>query len=173
MIQYTQSDLEQGNCWQTAVACILEVVPKSLPPQVYWEQQTNALNGWANYLNVLNGYLGIHHGLVYSEVYDYAFRVLQVKEPGYHLLIGPTVRSAEQEEKGALHTVHTVVGLYGELIWDPYPSRAGLTYVKQWGVLSPIPDRMLKQRNELSSRDADYKRVMQDCLCPAHYHYED
>lgn len=172
MREYTQSDTEHGNCWQTAIACILEVSPDSLPPQVYWEQQPQAFNGWGgNYLHVLNGYLAVHYSLIYSELYDYQFRALQVKEPGYHLLLGPTVRSAEQQAKG-FNPMHTVVAHYGTMVWDPHPSRVGLTYIERWGVLAPIPDRILKQRNELASRDADYKRVMIDCLCPEHYHYE-
>lgn len=65
MKYFTQSQLApHGNCWQTAIACILEVEPDTLPPQSEidtWPHEV--LGGWGMYSNCLQGYLRKHHGL--------------------------------------------------------------------------------------------------------------
>lgn len=151
MREFTQTNLDPGNCWQTAIACILEVEPERLPDQVAIE------SGKRSYMNALNAFLEAHHGLMYSEVFDYQFGGLDVKEPGWHILAGPTVRTPVSR----IH--HVVVARYGATVWDPHPSRAGLVEVERWGLLAPLPDRIKVFR--------DQRRVNGDpeltCQCPA------
>lgn len=175
MKEYTQSDTTTGNCWQTCVACVLEVDPSSLPCQVTHDGPGHKMSGWGAYQNILNGYLGKHWGLNYTEIPDYAFGALQVKDPGYHMLVGPTVRTEAHKAAGRFHVNHMVVARYGEMVWDPHPSRAGLTVVERWAVLAPLPQRVLEDRLERGKKlrdegrgDAeDFWKIFIDCMCPA------
>ncbi len=153
MKQYTQSNTDPGNCWQTAVACILEVDPAELPDQV-------ALEGAGKqYTNRLNAYLGQHHGLMYSELEDYQWLGIMPREPGWHLIIGPTIRTTETHR---IH--HVVVGRFGEEFWDPHPSRAGLTEPRRWGILAALPNRIRDWRKEMLAKGGEWEF---DCVCPA------
>lgn len=58
----TQSDILHGNCWQTALACILLVPASELPSQVAIEIDKQY------YLNAMNAYLDRHHDMMYCEV---------------------------------------------------------------------------------------------------------
>lgn len=175
MIERTQTSLAPGNCWQTCVACIINIDPEELPSQVRYDVRERTYSGWGSYLNVLNGYLAKHHGLMYAEIYEYQIGAVMVRDPGWHMLIGPTVRTEAHRAANAHHINHMVVARYGELTWDPHPSRAGLTEVERWGVLGPLPDRLRRQNLERADKfaadaredAADYRRVLIDCLCPA------
>lgn len=159
MKRYTQTNLSPGNCWQTAVACLLEVEPETLPPQVEIERwPSGALGGWKSYSNCLNGYLNKHHGLCYSEIQRYQMKcVLPLRE--YHLLIGPTVRT-EQTRRN-----HVVVARNREPVWDVHPSRAGLIAVESWGLLGPIDYESEREWRARKGADTDYMLVF-SCLCP-------
>lgn len=142
MKEFTQSNTSPGNCWQTAVACVLEVAPASLPDQVAIEEAERS------YQNALGTYLRKHHGLLYLQIEAFKMRVLSVREPGWHCLIGETVRTyaaLDGQEllpsgRAASRILHVVVARHGEMAWDPHPSHAGLTKVLHWGFLFPFPD---------------------------------
>jgi len=174
MRELTQSSLMPGNCWQTAVACVLDLDPEMLPSQARYDVAARSFSGWGGYQNVLNGYLAKHHRMMYAELYEYQIGAVMPREPGYHMLIGPTIRTAEHRAAGRHQVNHIVVARYGEMIWDPHPSRAGLTEIERWGVLGPLPERLHRMNIDRADkfaadgRDdaADYRRVMIDCLCP-------
>ena len=116
----TQTNLDPGNCWQTAVACVLDVDADELPPQVQSDARFS-------YLNDLNCYLDTHHnGLTYVEVHQPAIHALG--GPALHVMSGPTVRTPTSGVN------HVVVARHGEMLWDPHPSRAGLTAIERWGL---------------------------------------
>jgi hypothetical protein len=163
---WTQSNLNPGNCWQTAIACILDEDPLNLPPQDEIEAIDNrVLNGWGSYRNVLNGYLTKHYNLMYFEVQAFAFGGIKIaREDGLHLLIGPTVRTANLAANGAPHIHHVVIGRNGEFVWDVHPSRAGLTRVESWGILGSLQAITLENR-EYNKDDEKYNLVF-SCLCP-------
>lgn len=167
MIQFTQTNLNPGNCWQTAIACILEVDPETMPPQHEIEalRAEKAVSGWGSYHNALNGYLTKHHGLVYSEIYRHQFgSVRPLRE--WHTLNGPTVRTSELKESGNFHVNHCVVARNREFVWDVHPSRAGLVRVESWGVIGekqPSDPERAKKMLE----DEAYALVF-GCLCPIH-----
>lgn len=160
MHQLTQSLTgAKGNCFQTALACILEVDPDLLPHQTIWDVKRGL--SWAcSYRNVIQGYLFKHHNLGYCELSDYEFSGVQVRDPGWHVLIGPTIRTSED------HPVnHAVVGRYGEMVWDPHPSRAGLIEVEHWGLMYPMIERIRKSHESFGEVGSEAWRVFTDCLC--------
>jgi hypothetical protein len=148
VLELTQSNVDPGNCWQTAVACLLEVPASDLPDQVAVESAGD------RYWNVLAAYLERHHGLMYTEVPEYQFSALC--PVAHHVLIGPTVRTTE-----AWPVHHVVVGFQGEVVWDPHPTRAGLLHVEKWGVLTPLTDVLREQRARMRSSGN-----LACCACP-------
>lgn len=129
MNRYVQSNVSPGNCWQTAVACILEVDPAELPDQVaISEVKTGPFEG--SYNNALQKYLQVHHGLVYSCLHGY--QKDGVTPRGWHMIEGRTVRT---DTNGGVQ--HVIVGHCGEPIWDPHPSGEGLTSVERVSFLTP------------------------------------
>jgi hypothetical protein len=143
MRELTQTHLSPGNCLQTAIACILDLDPEVMPDQVTSE----------DYYRVLNAYLKTHHGKLYVRLGKWYMGALEHKAPGYHLINGFTVRSSTNGGK-----THSVVGRYGEMIWDPHPSRDGLIDVMDIGIIMPFPEK-----------DEEYQRIwsMYSCECPA------
>lgn len=157
MREFTQTTVapDVGNCWQTAVACILEIEPAALP-----DQRTNdyvLVDGkWTgrSYNNPLQGYLRKHHGLAYVELYtvDEVLGLLDIRSDAFHLMTGRTVRS---DSFGGMR--HVVVGRRGKMVWDPHPSRAGLTDAIRWAFLVPFPAEW--SRSEAAN--------INPCVCPA------
>lgn len=139
MIELTQTSLHpSGNCWQTCIACILELDPETLPPQKEYDKVSTNEKGETVYgpmYNVaLRAYLRKHHNLTYIEphVPEEALQILKVE--GYHMITGKTVRSDAQNG-----VRHVVVAKDGKMVWDPHPSRAGLSEDLRWGLLIPWP----------------------------------
>lgn len=142
MIQLTQTQLTpHGNCWQTAVACLLGVPAEELPDQHAIETEATYADrpnyaGHHSYSNALNAYLTKHHGLGYLQEPAWRIGSFALREPGFHLLIGPTVRTKTDGDGPRI--LHCVVGKHGGQTWDPHPSRAGLTRVISWGWLADV-----------------------------------
>ena len=142
MLEFTQTNLNPGNCWQTAVACLLEIPPETLPDQSVCDlldkmnpEESGLLKRNAPfYQNELGAYLRKHHGLAYVSIQTFMLVNLTVREPGIHLMSGKTVRTSQN------HQNHIVVARHGKLLWDPHPSRAGLTEVIYWSFLLPYPE---------------------------------
>ena len=141
MIKYTQTNIVPGNCWQTVVASVLEIPPERLPDQSIYDSR---------YQNELGAYLRKHHNLAYVSLQPYFMGVLEVKEPGIHFMSGETERTPQTK------AMHVVIARYGELLWDPHPSRAGLTSVLYWSFLVTYP----KEWSLVSS-------TVLECHCPA------
>ena len=129
-----------GNCWQTCVAMLLDVDPELLPPQADYDWKVPKEGGgfeWGpSYQAALQFYLHKHHDLHYVEIHcpEETLSKIRVEHPGWHMMTGRTVRSDSLD--GARHVV---VGYYGEVWWDPHPSRAGLLEDIRWGFLIPFP----------------------------------
>lgn len=154
MKEFTQTALAPvGNCWQTAVACVLGVEPAELPDQATLDRKL--VDGeWRGmgYNNPLRAYLLKHHGLAHVDMHApaEALALLSVRPDVYHLITGRTVRT---DERGIRHCV---VGRGGEVVWDPHPSRAGLTDDIRWAFLVPYPKEW-----------TGYRKDEDGCLCPA------
>jgi hypothetical protein len=145
-----------GNCWQTCIACLLDIDPGVMPPQEEYDWCRTEPDGETvlgpGYLNVLQDYLRVHHDLGYVGTMHLPvelFPLLRVADPGWHLMSGRTVRS---EACGGLR--HVVVGRYGQMVWDPHPSRAGLVEDIHWAFLVPYPR-------------AWRRPVERPCVCPS------
>lgn len=140
MKELTQTSLDPGNCWQTAVACILDVDAEELPSQVAIEAAGGSYN------NALQAYLAKHHGKGYVAMHVPGEAYEQLRISGYHLMIGATARTPTS----GVH--HVVVGLDGAMVWDPHPSRAGLTDEISWALIT--------------SRPKAWKEPRDPCACP-------
>jgi hypothetical protein len=160
MRELTQTTLHPaGNCWQTCVACILDIDPDLMPPQCEYDRREPQPDGgfkWVgpSYSGVLNRYLREHHGLAYVEMHlpEEIWTAIQLRADapfdGYHMLTGRTIRSDAQD--GARHVV---VARNGKMVWDPHPSRSGLLEEIRYGLLVPFPE--------------SWKRiVVEPCVCP-------
>ena len=147
MRRYTQSG--SRNCWQTAIACILEVPPDTLPSQMMLASDS--------YGAALNAYLHHHHELLYFELCEYQLSAVSVRPPGWHVMVGPTKHTRE----GGIR--HAVVGRYGLYEWDPYPLGCGLIAVERWGILAPLTHEIKAWRNtRVMQKDPEFS-----CVCPA------
>lgn len=146
MREYTQTNLDPGNCWQTVIACLLDVEPEELPVQGlydWWVKEADEVKQYGpSYHNALQDYLRTHHDLTYAEIGGVVTPLLQVREPGWHMMTGRTVRS---DANGGRR--HVVVARYGEVVWDPHPSRAGLLDELRWAFLAPYPAEWRRNRN--------------------------
>jgi hypothetical protein len=155
MRELTQTSLHpNGNCWQTCVACLLDLDPEELPPQADYDKRRQREDGsWETYgpsYDVpLGAYLRDHHSLGYARIHSppELLPMLAVRDPGWHLMEGRTVRSDLQHDR------HVVVARYGQMVWDPHPSRVGLLDSIRWAFLVPFP----KSWGEL---------VTAPCVCP-------
>lgn len=136
----TEANGWTGNCWQTAVACLLEVEPSTLPPQGEYDWRRQGPDGKTeygpSYSVPLGAYLRKHHELAYVECHgpEELLGLLRIAEPGWHLMTGRTVRS-----DAFFGMRHVVVGRHGKVAWDPHPSRAGLLEEVRWAFLVPFP----------------------------------
>lgn len=146
MIELTQAHSgEFGSCWQTAIACLLELPAEVLPDQHVIEKAATMRKraqstseplpeyfaGHYSYQNALNAYLTKHHGLGYQQEPAWKMAALQFREPGWHIALGPTTRN---------EFYHCVVARYGAPVWDTSPSRAGLSRVDSFGWLVPVAE---------------------------------
>jgi hypothetical protein len=138
MIPFTQTSLAPGNCLQTAVACLLDVPPSSLPSQTDFAvviptstSEARFTLGTAGYEDHLRRWLSRTVGIRFlKSPYPPSDANLDPFD-GWHLLFGPTERT---EENGLRHAM---VGFRGQPAWDPHPSRAGLTVITHYGWLEP------------------------------------
>lgn len=156
MIELTQTKLDPGNCWQTGIACLLEVPIESLPTQEHYDWYVEREDGnrtyGPDYSTALGSYLRKHHGLAYIEIDPSLWPVIQLKEPGLHTISGTTIRSATNGGRR-----HLVIGRHGEMVWDPHPSRAGLIGDFRWWILAPFPKHWEETWDRHSNRP---------CECP-------
>jgi hypothetical protein len=136
---------------------VLDLAPEKLPDQtvcdLWYKPNPEESGTWTRrepfYSNELGAYLKKHHGLAYVNLQPHFMSILEVKDPGIHFMSGKTVRTPASREN------HVVVARYGELLWDPHPSRAGLVEVIYWAFLVPYPAEWSKY----SSRETS-------CHCP-------
>jgi len=172
--QLTQTNLDPGNCWQTALAILLDLEAEVLPPQaeieIAMKTEGGRYGGHFSYLNAIQCYLQKHHGLVYIELPVWQLDQLVIN--GTHLIVGPTVRTAAAIERRAPTFNHCVVGIGGTMVWDVHPSRAGLTKDEKYGLLTKPPDDWKKTPARVEGQLKSWREGRRDsisdlCPCPA------
>lgn len=141
MRELTQTNTDPGNCWQTAIACVLDLEVEDVPNQVQIQAEKK------HYSNFLNAFLLKHYGVFYSEIPNYQIGGLN-PPPGHYFYVGPTIRSPNN---GGVH--HVVVAHGRRMVWDPHPSRAGLAQIDKWGILAPYPAE-LKTHWEMRAKES-------------------
>jgi hypothetical protein len=100
-----------GNCFQAAIASVLNMPIEAVPHFVQFTWWPMALELWARGL--------APKGLTYKEKYEDGVTV----PDDLCIVYGPSPRGVD----------HCVVGFGGEIVWDPHPSRAGLLSIKGYG----------------------------------------
>lgn len=98
-----------GDCWRTCIACLLDLKPDEVPHF--------ALQG-KNYFESTQSWLH-ERGMA---LYEYAYRddfLMQGIKGCFHILSGPSPRDP-------VNVRHSVIGLDGQVVWDPHPTQAGL-----------------------------------------------
>jgi hypothetical protein len=97
---------ERGNCFAACIASILDVPLESVPNFCNWDNWREKVSDWLQPL-----------GYAYIDVMlPGDGRDELVRYWGYHVISGDAPRGLR----------HSVVGLRGEIAWDPHPSFAGL-----------------------------------------------
>ncbi len=123
----TQSNLDPGNCLQTCVACILDMPPADVPDQLL---HPNPLSYLLELREFLRRRLHMTITLVMPAHHLHAYP-LAVRE---YILFGQMVGPF-----GGVCEEHCVVGRSGDVFWDPYPGRPGLTRVDAAWLFQTIP----------------------------------
>lgn len=117
-VQQTQFGKPLGNCWQAAIAAILEVDLEDVPaPVKSWPQTWDAVIDWLNArgLSIFSASVDLDHA-------DFRW------PSGVYIVLGDAVRGLR----------HAVVYRDGELAHDPYPGGTGLTKPKEIELIHPI-----------------------------------
>jgi hypothetical protein len=110
----------RGNCFATAIACILELPVDAVPNFCEQDHWIEALNEWL-----------APRMLFYLEVFipdDNRDQHYLFKFAGYHVITGQGPRGCR----------HSVIGNCGAMIHDPHPSGAGLLTEEEYGFLIPL-----------------------------------
>ena len=128
MIPVTQTRTgADGNCFAACLASILEIPLRSVPD---FGDGDDFLEQAADFL--------AKHGLYYVQIppNDAAFAAMCGAGDIFHTIEGTSPRGGQ----------HAVVGLNGEMVWDPHPEDGtgrGLVSVECFGLLC---DRMISER---------------------------
>lgn len=128
MIKYHQTILgEQGNCFSTCIASILELPLEDVPHFCDFDDWFTVTNDWLR-----------ERGLSYIEmpypIDNWGSEL--VAGLGYHLIHGPAKRGF----------LHSCVGYAGKIVHDPHPSNAGLLRQDEIGLLVPLDPSLAKRR---------------------------
>lgn len=130
MIEYTMLQLADvdnkiiGDCYRTAIACVLEREPSEVPHFMDFTWGEWEARKW----------LKAEYGLTIAQTRvdkmsnGWVLNLAKGEHDVFHLMIGDTVRGLK----------HAVVGRNGSVVWDPHPSRAGLTTVTEMEFLIPL-----------------------------------
>jgi len=121
---------DTGNCFQCALASILELPVEAVPH--FYQEEANPAKAMDN----IQTWLG-RRGLILIEI-QFGGENLQMF-PCFHLLSGLSPRG---------DFFHTVVALNGEIVHDPHPSREGLKSYKgaSYGFLVAIRPEEMKEK---------------------------
>ena len=120
MIKLTQLILhdpendQYGDCFRTCIACLLEIEDISSVP--HFCDNTN--ERWVPDLNKRLGNFGYAY-IDVTGVNNEWYREQGINT--HHVISG----------MGPRGTRHSVIGLNGEIVWDPHPSRDGLSCSKE------------------------------------------
>lgn len=107
-----------GNCFQAAVASVLEL-PLELIPHFVKDHPGEGSEWWIAFLEWLEpqGLYAVNYGTTYED----GTPLLDGTIRGWHLMGGESPRDNH----------HSVVGWNGKMIFDPHPSRDGLSKVTE------------------------------------------
>ncbi len=116
---------EFGNCFSTAVGCILEIHPDELPNFCAEEDWRAATNLYLKSRGLFYLDVAIPGDMRAEHLFEFA---------GYHVISGEGPRGCR----------HSVVGYKGKMVHDPHPSGEGLKTEEEFGFLIPVDPLNLK-----------------------------
>lgn len=121
---------EIGDCWRCCIAAILRVDPQDVPHFVE-ASRDDPMRNTARWLRE-RGFLLIDAKNIRTPEWD-----CPEAEEVPVIACGPTMRSKAMGEH------HAVILVQGELVYDPHPSRAGLTAIcREYAVVRPaLPNK--------------------------------
>ena len=134
---------ERGNCFATAIACILEVPVDQIPNFCNEDDWRWATNKWLK-----------PRGLFYVDIAippDMRGELLTMYA-GYHVISGDGPRGLR----------HSVVGQAGKMIHDPHPSGAGLVTEEEFGFLIPVNPLRLPHDSGCVSGTFGHSLILRD-----------
>jgi hypothetical protein len=116
---------EPGNCFATAIACILEIALDEIPNFCAYEDWFERANQWLN-----------ERGLCYLEFGIGTEQEFWAGFTGYCILVGDSPRGCK----------HAVVGYKAKMVHDPHPSGEGLVTTDRIGFFIPIQPKIEAKR---------------------------
>jgi hypothetical protein len=108
-----------GNCFATALACILELPVEEVPNFCETDDWRLRVDAWLAQFGLFYMDIELKDGLTAPEVFAAA---------GYHVISGDGPRGCR----------HSVVGRAGCFVHDPHPSGEGLLTKEEFGFLVPL-----------------------------------
>lgn len=111
---YDEANDTRGNCLQAAVASYFDLLLEDVPHFLLFA------DAWMDALRIWS-YAAVHHDMTHQDVSEVP------DEPC--VLIGKSPRGVH----------HAVLADRGAIIWDPHPSRVGLTTIKSAFFFEPQP----------------------------------
>lgn len=116
MIKYQQNLFgSEGNCWQTAVASILELPLEDVPDFVN-EHEAGGQHWWLHTVEFLK-----LHGYSIEPIWEHP------DTDEYYLVSGPSPRHKEM--------YHVVIYQRGRMIHDPHPDGTGVLEEKHFDII--------------------------------------
>lgn len=110
---------QRGNCFAACIASLLEVPIAEVPNFVDSDEWPFNFQKWLRERGFFYLLTEVNAGDIEA----------WVGLGGYHVINGQGPRE---------NCRHSVVGLAGEMVFDPHPSRAGLLKVEEFGFLIPM-----------------------------------
>lgn len=105
----------EGNCWQTAVASVLELPMEEVPDFVN-DYDNGGKHWWLTTIEFLD-----ERGYTLEPVIEHLY------DDSYYFVIGPSPRNAEMS--------HVVVYQNGKMVHDPHPDGTGVLEEKHFDAL--------------------------------------
>jgi hypothetical protein len=121
-----------GDCWKTAIACLLHIPRETVPHFLQLEQVIPDYNWWDETVKFVQAKVP---GWTLVSLVDTTFPIYTNPESGPQRVI----LSGQSPRGDFLHAV-IADAVTGEMLWDPHPSRAGILTLEEVSVLTYLDE---------------------------------
>jgi len=137
----------RGNCFSTAIACILDLPVEEVPHFCLSDDWRGITNVWLKDYGLFYLDVGVPADMRAEHIFEFA---------GYHVISGQGPRGYR----------HSVVGRAGKIVHDPHPSGDGLLTEEEYGFLIPVAPRLPVMICNCGHRLADHDPInCAQCTC--------